>query len=77
MMKENYPENFEDFIDRFSTEKDCINYISEIRWPSGFSCPHCIIKKHGLQIGVYIIVQIVAKTHISQQEQYFKGRKNH
>jgi len=45
MIKENYPENFEEFIDRFSTEKDCINYISEVRWPSGFSCPHCNNKK--------------------------------
>jgi len=41
MLKENYPENFEEFVDRFASEADCINYISEIRWPSGFSCPYC------------------------------------
>ncbi len=41
MEKENYPNNFEAFIDRFATEEDCIEYISQIRWPNGFICPYC------------------------------------
>ena len=37
-----YPERFEDFIEMFSTELDCLNYIALIRWGEmGFSCPKC------------------------------------
>jgi len=38
---EDYPNNFEEFLDRFQTEEDCVEYIMEIRWPDGFSCPRC------------------------------------
>ena len=41
MIKENYPKNFEEFIDRFQTEDDCFHYIFQIRWPDGFFCPRC------------------------------------
>lgn len=41
MEQENYPNNFEDFLDKFQTEKDCIEYIISIRWPDGFKCPRC------------------------------------
>lgn len=41
MQEENYPNNFEDFIERFQTEKDCVEYIISIRWPDGFRCPYC------------------------------------
>jgi transposase-like protein len=43
-MPENYryPERFEDFLDMFSTEQDCINYIAEVRWGQCvFICPKC------------------------------------
>ncbi len=40
-MKENYPKNFEEFLDRFRTEEDCAEYIRQIRWPDGFVCPRC------------------------------------
>ena len=45
MENENYPNNFEEFIEQFQTEKDCIEYISSIRWPDGFICPHCECRK--------------------------------
>jgi transposase-like protein len=41
MEEENYPNNFEKFVDQFQTEKDCIEYISLLRWPDGYKCPHC------------------------------------
>ncbi len=41
MEQENYPRNFEEFVDQFKTEKDCIEYISSLRWPDGYKCPHC------------------------------------
>jgi len=41
MDQENYPNNFEEFIDLFKTEKDCIEYISSLRWSDGYRCPHC------------------------------------
>ena len=36
-----YPRNFEEFLDWFSTEQDCSDYLEWIRWPSGFACPRC------------------------------------
>ena len=41
MPTEDYPNNFEEFINRFQTEEDCIKYICSLRWPNGFICPHC------------------------------------
>lgn len=41
MEQGNYPNNFEEFLDQFKTERDCIEYIASIRWPDGFNCPHC------------------------------------
>jgi transposase-like protein len=35
------PTTFEEFLKRFATEEDCARYIREVRWPDGFSCPHC------------------------------------
>lgn len=41
LIKENYPNNFEDFLERFQTEDDCLEYIEQIRWPEGFKCSKC------------------------------------
>jgi transposase-like protein len=41
MEKEDYPEDFEQFITRFATEQDCYDYIMRLRWPQGFVCPCC------------------------------------
>jgi len=41
LINENYPKTFAEFIDRFKSEEDCIDYIKELRWPSGFICPRC------------------------------------
>jgi hypothetical protein len=38
---EDYPKNIIEFRDRFSTGNDCILYLKQLRWPSGFCCPHC------------------------------------
>lgn len=38
---ENYPKNFEEFLERFQTEDDCAEYIKQLRWPTGFKCPKC------------------------------------
>ena len=36
-----YPEKFEDLLEWFGTEEDCVDYIAKIRWQNGFSCPKC------------------------------------
>ena len=41
MGREDYPEDFEQFITRFATEQDCYDYIVSLRWPQGFVCPRC------------------------------------
>jgi transposase-like protein len=38
---EDYPKNFEEFLLRFQSEKDCLDYIQLLRWPKGFECPKC------------------------------------
>lgn len=45
MIQENYPKNFEEFINRFQTEEDCFDYIAQIRWPNGFVCARCQYSK--------------------------------
>ena len=36
-----YPEKFEDFLDWFGTEEQCVEYIAMIKWPEGYVCPIC------------------------------------
>lgn len=36
-----YPNNFEEFLDWFPTEQDCIEYLAWIRWGSNFTCSKC------------------------------------
>lgn len=36
-----YPGTFEEFLDWFPTEDDCLAYLEWIRWGEGFKCPVC------------------------------------
>jgi transposase-like protein len=36
-----YPRNWNEFLDWFSTEEACLNYLERLRWPGGFECPNC------------------------------------
>ncbi len=36
-----YPATFREFDDWFSNEAACLDYIRRLRWPDGFTCPHC------------------------------------
>ena len=36
-----YPRTFEEFLESFATEEDCVTYLASIRWPKGFVCPTC------------------------------------
>lgn len=38
---EKYPKDFQEFLSQFKGEDDCWDYIFELRWPEGFSCPKC------------------------------------
>ena len=40
-----YPRTFEQFLKWFQSEADCRDYLEWIRWPDGFTCPHCGGKK--------------------------------
>lgn len=41
MRNEDYRKTFEEFINKFQNEEDCIDYILRLRWPNGFVCPRC------------------------------------
>jgi transposase-like protein len=36
-----FPRTFEEFLDWFATENDCLQYLEWIRWQTGFVCPKC------------------------------------
>lgn len=36
-----YPTNWNEFLDWFSSEEACLAYLERLRWPSGFVCPAC------------------------------------
>jgi hypothetical protein len=38
---EDYPRDLMELEARFSTEADCREYLSYLRWPEGFCCPRC------------------------------------
>lgn len=38
---EKYPKDFQEFLAFFTSENDCWNYIFELRWPAGYTCPRC------------------------------------
>ena len=40
-MAEDYPQTLTEFEERFATEAACRAYLSALRWPDGFVCPHC------------------------------------
>ncbi len=40
-LKRPYPRTFEEFLNWFSSEADCVQYLEWIRWPKGFACPKC------------------------------------
>ena len=37
-----FPASFEQFEEWFASEAACRRYLAQIRWPSGFVCPHCL-----------------------------------
>ena len=36
-----YPRTWSEFLDRFSSEEACAEYLERLRWPNGFACPSC------------------------------------
>ena len=36
-----YPGTFQEFDKWFSNENSCLDYVTKLRWPKGFSCPSC------------------------------------
>ena len=40
-MGEDYPNTLLELEERFGTEAACRQYLSQLRWPSGFICPFC------------------------------------
>ena len=36
-----YPQNWNDFLERFASEESCLAYLEQLRWPGGFVCPRC------------------------------------
>ena len=41
MPRPSFPASVFEFQKRFSTEEDCLKFLIQSRWPSGFVCPRC------------------------------------
>ena len=39
---------FDEFVKQFITEEQCRDYLFHLRWPNGFTCPHCNGTEHWL-----------------------------
>lgn len=39
--EQDYPSNWNQFLDWFGTEEACLHYLERLRWPQGFACPIC------------------------------------
>lgn len=48
MKIEDYPKDFQEFLNRFQSEEDCWDYLFAARWPEGFHCPKCDCSKYYL-----------------------------
>lgn len=40
-MEEKFPRTLQEFENYFKTEAACSQYLVQLRWPDGFTCPHC------------------------------------
>lgn len=38
---QDYPRNFQEFLDWFADEDRCYAFLQRLRWREGFICPHC------------------------------------
>jgi len=36
-----YPHSYGDLLSWFPDDRACLDYLDWLRWPDGFSCPHC------------------------------------
>lgn len=39
--EQDYPSNWNQFLDWFGTEEACLKYLEMLRWPQGFTCSNC------------------------------------
>jgi transposase-like protein len=46
---EDYPKTILEFEKFFATEQSCQEYLYQMRWPSGFICPHCNYRESWLR----------------------------
>lgn len=40
-VQQDYPSNWNQFLDWFGTEEACLGYLERLRWPQGFTCSNC------------------------------------
>lgn len=46
MLEESYPKDFQEFLNQFSDEESCLQYLMKIRWKDGYACSNCQSKKY-------------------------------
>lgn len=73
---EDYPRSLEEFEIRFQTEAACLDYLTKIRWPEGFVCPHCAsISSWQTSRGLWHCKQCSSQTSVTAGTIFHSTRK--
>lgn len=73
---EDYPRSLVEFQERFATEQGCQEYLTKLRWPEGFVCPHCGGREAWLtQTALYICQGCRNRTSITSGTIFHRTRK--
>lgn len=73
---ENYPRSLVELESCFSTERECHQYLFQIRWPNGFKCPQCGAGSHWVSDrGLYVCSQCEQQVSVTAGTIFHGSRK--
>ena len=70
-----YPRDWEEFVTWFHDEAACLSFLINLRWPSGFICPHCAaIKFYQVDSKLFLCANCRKKTSVTSGTIFDKSR---
>ena len=73
-----YPRTFQEFDEWFSSEDLCLQYVTKLRWHSGYHCPGCGFKSEPPSLigrGLFLCRRCKRQTSITAGTLFHKTRK--
>jgi transposase-like protein len=65
VVEEEYPRNLMELEANFATEEACRAYLTRLRWPAGFRCPHCGSEKSWPVRGLWECAECGCQTSVT------------